>query len=275
VKDFGESETLRGSPGWPLWAKIVVPFVGVIAAIVVIGLFIARDDSKNTTITDLIADRLEASEESASNDASATTTPPQPTAPPATSSDPATSTSGPPTETNSYLQVLQSLVVTEERPAGYDRDLFRHWVDTDGDGCDARREVLIEESLDPVTVGSGCSLTGGRWLSIYDGVETSDPSKFDVDHMVPLSEAWRSGAVDWNPDTRRAFANDLTDRGTLIAVSASSNRSKGDRDPANWMPPNQGIHCWYAQTWVTVKATWGLTVDAAEQSALTGILTNC
>ena len=62
------------------------------------------------------------------------------------------------------------LPVASEVRSGYDRDLFPHWVDADGDGCDTRREVLISEADDPVTVGSGCSLSGGRWYSYYDAV---------------------------------------------------------------------------------------------------------
>ncbi|MCS5689596.1 MAG: HNH endonuclease family protein, partial [Acidimicrobiales bacterium] len=107
----------------------------------------------------------------------------------------------------------------------------------DGDGCDTRREVLIEESIEPVTETIGCSLQGGRWYSAFDGVETDDPSTFDVDHMVPLKEAWDSGAWAWDAARRQAFANDTTLADALIAVSASSNRSKGSKDPAEWMPP--------------------------------------
>ena len=87
--------------------------------------------------------------------------------------------------------------------------------------------ALIEESRTPVTVGSGCSITGGgSWYSAFDGTETMDPSKFDVDHMVPLKEAWDSGAWEWDPERRQAFANDMSIPESLIAVSASSNRSK-------------------------------------------------
>lgn len=77
---------------------------------------------------------------------------------------------------------------------GYDRALFPHWIDADGDGCDTRREVLIAEAVEPPSIGAGCYLTGGRWLSLYGGIETTDPGTFDLDHVVALAEAWDSGA---------------------------------------------------------------------------------
>ena len=170
---------------------------------------------------------------------------------------------------------LDGLRVEAEHVGGYDRDLFRHWIDADRDGCDTRREVLIVESTTPVQVGSGCSITGGTWFSAYDGVTTTDASSFDIDHMIPLKEAWDSGAHAWTADRRQAFANDLALAESLIAVSASSNRSKSDRDPAEWMPPRTGYHCTYVISWITVKKEWDLSVDRAEHQKLEQVLANC
>lgn len=158
---------------------------------------------------------------------------------------------------------------------GYDRDLFADWYDADRNGCNTRKEVLIAESLDPVQIGSGCTITGGRWFSIYDNVETTDSSKFYIDHMVPLSEAWGSGAWNWNADQRKHFANDLDQPFFLIAVTASSNRSKSDRDPAEWMPPNSGYHCEYVRVWIEIKRAWDLSVDQAEHNYLAQKLASC
>ena len=174
-----------------------------------------------------------------------------------------------------FAVMLAGLEVADEISSGYNRDLFKHWIDADGDGCDTRREVLIEESLTTVTVGSGCSLEGGTWVSAYDGEETSNPSDFDVDHFVPLSEAWASGANEWNSDTRERFANDLDYSLALIAVSDSSNRSKSDSDPAEWMPPNANYKCEYVFAWVNVKFRWGLSIDAAEKAALEKVWGSC
>ena len=167
------------------------------------------------------------------------------------------------------------LRIEPEHVGGYDRDLFADWYDADRDGCNTRKEVLIAESLDPVQIGSGCSISGGRWFSIYDNVETTDSSKFDIDHMVPLSEAWDSGAWNWNADQRKHFANDLDQPFFLIAVTASSNRSKSDRDPAQWMPPNASYHCTYVRIWIEIKRAWDLSVDQAEHDYLARKLASC
>ena len=167
------------------------------------------------------------------------------------------------------------LRIEPEFVGGYDRDLFADWYDADRNGCNTRKEVLIAESLDPVQIGARCAITGGRWFSIYDNVETTDSSSFDIDHMVPLSEAWDSGAWNWNADQRKHFANDLDQPFFLIAVTASSNRSKSDRDPAEWMPPNSGYHCEYVRIWIEIKRAWDLSVDQAEHNYLAQKLASC
>ena len=174
-----------------------------------------------------------------------------------------------------FEELIAQLKVAEEVSSGYDRNLFNHWIDADKDGCDSRREVLIEESLTPVTVGSGCSLSGGSWFSAYDTRSTTDPSTFDIDHMVPLKEAWDSGAHAWDSKTREAFANDLGFPQSLIAVSASSNRSKSDRDLADWLPTNSEYVCEYIYSWVQVKIRWSLTADSREISALKSNSDDC
>nr|WP_291837480.1 HNH endonuclease family protein [Candidatus Microthrix sp.] len=92
-------------------------------------------------------------------------------------------------------------------------------------------------------------LPGGGWLSEYEGYSTPDESELDIDHLVPLAEAWRSGASRWDPARRAAFANDLDAPQTLIAVTAATNRSKSDSDPSDWQPPNTSYWCTYASDW--------------------------
>jgi len=178
-------------------------------------------------------------------------------------------------ESSELSNLLVSLVIEPESPEPYDRSLFRHWIDADGDGCNARREVLIAEAIEAPTIGDRCDLIGGLWYSAFDGVTSDDDSSFDVDHMVPLSEAWDSGANEWSSDRRRAFANDLDLPQALIAVSASSNRSKGDKDPADWLPPLQSYRCQYVEDWVRVKVKWELSVDQREFSAIRSLLATC
>jgi DNA uptake protein ComE-like DNA-binding protein len=180
-----------------------------------------------------------------------------------------------PVSASSFDALIAQLKVEPEFIGGYDRALFRHWIDESGNGCDTRREVLIQESLTPVTISSGCVISGGSWFSNFDGITTTDASSFDIDHFVPLSEAWRSGAHAWSSTTRRSFANDLGYEHSLIAVSASSNRSKGDKDPASWLPPRTSYHCEYIYKWVNVKIRWSLSVDPTEHSKIKSIASNC
>ena len=164
------------------------------------------------------------------------------------------------------------LRVAREVRRGYDRDLFVHWI-SQGDGCDTRDRVLIGEARRDPAVSPDCALTGGRWFSYYDGVSTSDPATLDIDHMVPLAEAWDSGARHWSAGRRQRYANDLGDRRSLVAVTAASNRSKSDQDPREWLPDR--ARCRYLAEWVAVKLRWSLTVDRAEQRVLTRRVGSC
>lgn len=169
-----------------------------------------------------------------------------------------------------FRAAVEKLPVAAETRTGYDRDKFRHWLDADGDCQDTRDEVLDAESLVEV---SGCDITSGQWRSYYDGETTEDPSGFDIDHLVPLAEAWDSGARRWRAGTRTRFANDLGDRRSLVAVSAHANRSKADRDPPQWMP--ELARCKYLRQWVAVKLRWQLKVDRTEKRFLTEQAATC
>lgn len=179
-----------------------------------------------------------------------------------------------PRKSTNAAKVLKSLATKSEQGSGYSRSKFSHW--SSKNGCDTRARVLKSESRGPVSTTSSCTVISGNWFSKYDGVTTTNPSEFDIDHMVPLAEAWGSGAKKWNAATRKAFANDTGYGGSLIAVTASTNRSKSDRDPAEWMPPNAGYRCTYAKTWIATKYRWKLSVDRAERRALNRVLsTEC
>jgi septal ring-binding cell division protein DamX len=166
-------------------------------------------------------------------------------------------------------------VSAESAQQSYNRALFKHWVDANKDGCDTRAEVLISESRKKVTRQGKCTITSGDWLSIYDNAVIKVATKLDVDHLVPLAEAWRSGASTWTPASREAFANDLSISYALVAVSASSNRSKGDQDPANWLPKYSARVCEYIGSWIAVKYRWDLSIDPGEQVALSSKLVSC
>ncbi|MFI9833775.1 HNH endonuclease family protein [Streptomyces sp. NPDC051913] len=172
-------------------------------------------------------------------------------------------------------EALAALPVQDEDRTGYERTKFRHWIDADRDGCTTRAEVLLDEAVTAPEQGPNCALTGGSWYSPYDDTYFTAARALDIDHLVPLAEAWDSGASAWTSAERQAYANDLDDPRALIAVSATSNRSKADQDPATWQPPAAGYHCTYATDWITIKTRWGLAIDTAEQAELTDILSEC
>jgi hypothetical protein len=168
-------------------------------------------------------------------------------------------------------QLAKLTVAKAGSMAGYSREKFPHWRDT-GANCDVRDSVLKRDGKNVKL--SGCNVVAGTWTSLYDGKVLNSPTKVDIDHMVPLANAWRSGAAKWTTDKRSDFANDLDDP-QLIAVSAGSNRSKGDQDPSTWKPTESSSWCEYAQDWIEVKTTWKLTVTDKEKSALADMLEKC
>ena len=197
---------------------------------------------------------------------SATPTVREPAAPPA-GAEPAAPQ---PQRPDGWRAALAQLRVAEPSSRdGYDRDRFGGWIDADADRCDTRCEVLLREfrrDLDDLPVGG--------WLSVYDGVRTAESSELDVDHTVALAEAWISGADRWDDARRREFANDLSP-GALRAVTASVNRSKSDRDPAEWQPPDRSSWCTFATDWVSTKLRWDLSADPREFTTLTTMLESC
>ncbi|MGW3312100.1 HNH endonuclease family protein [Streptomyces sp. NPDC001073] len=170
---------------------------------------------------------------------------------------------------------LAALPVQDESRNGYERTKFKHWTDADKDGCNTRAEVLKAEAVTAPVQGPNCTLSGGSWYSPYDDRYLDSASKLDVDHLVPLAEAWDSGASQWTAKERELYANDLDDARDLIAVSAASNRSKADKDPSEWLPPYAGYRCQYVTDWIADKTRWGLSIDPAERDALTQQLSDC
>ncbi|MFJ6851967.1 HNH endonuclease family protein [Streptomyces sp. NPDC091271] len=166
----------------------------------------------------------------------------------------------------------QLTVSTEGSSSGYSRDKFPHWITQSG-ACNTR-EVVLKRDGTGVVQDSACAATGGSWYSEYDGATWTAASDLDIDHMVPLAEAWRSGASGWTNAERQSFANDLT-RPQLIAVTDNVNQSKSDQDPGEWLPSRTTYRCTYARAWVHVKHYYDLTVDSTEKSALQSVLNGC
>ncbi|MFG3344070.1 HNH endonuclease family protein [Streptomyces sp. NPDC048018] len=168
---------------------------------------------------------------------------------------------------------LAGLRVAPPRPmSGYSRDRFPHWTEQ-GENCNTR-EAVLERDGEDVRRDGECRAVSGTWVSVYDGRTVTKASGLDIDHMVPLANAWRSGADGWTQERRKAFANDLT-HPQLLAVSAVTNRSKGDQGPDEWRPPSRTYWCTYARAWTSVKSTYGLSVTFAEKAELVRMLDTC
>jgi Protein of unknown function (DUF1524) len=163
-------------------------------------------------------------------------------------------------------------VATQGSMSGYSRDKFPHWITISGT-CDTRETVLKRDGTSVVT-SSACAATSGTWRSPYDGATWTAASDVDIDHIVPLAEAWRSGASAWTTARRQSFANDLT-RPQLMAVTDNVNQSKGDQDPSTWQPSVTSYRCTYARMWIRVKYYYGLTLQSSEKTALQTMLNNC
>jgi len=155
---------------------------------------------------------------------------------------------------------------------GYSRDLFPHWITISGT-CNTRETVLKRDGTNVVT-NSACASTSGSWKSPYDGATWTAASDVDIDHMVPLSNAWKSGAAAWTTAQRQAYANDLTNP-QLLAVTDNVNQAKSDSGPEDWKPPLSSYYCTYASAWVKVKSVYKLTITSAEKTALTSMLATC
>jgi len=167
------------------------------------------------------------------------------------------------------LTALDCVPIAAEHIGGYDRKLFKHWIDADHDGKNTRAEVLIAESLVSVHFSStGKTVSTGKWLSLYDGETWTRASDVDIDHVVALGEAWRSGAWKWSAARRQSYANDLGVAWTLRAVTDNVNQEKSDDDPTNWLPPLESATCTYLTDWVAVKIRWKLTIDAEERQSI-------
>jgi hypothetical protein len=171
-------------------------------------------------------------------------------------------------------------VVPAASMAGYSREQFSHWRDASTFGwpvapsnsCDARQSALYRDGFD-VAVSSTCTPTSGYWVDPYTGSRIVSSRSVDIDHMVPLANAWRSGANVWTKAQRTAYANAPL---VLVASGASANRSKGDKGPEAWKPPLKSSHCLYARRWVQVKSTYTLALTSEqERTALRAMLATC
>ncbi|GAA1845059.1 HNH endonuclease family protein [Agromyces salentinus] len=177
---------------------------------------------------------------------------------------------------------LEALVVAEGNPSSrYDRDLFGEaWLDVDGNGCDTRNDVLKRDLADVryradsadcvVRTGTLTDPYTNTVISFVRGPDTSEAVQ--IDHVVPLSYAWRHGASEWTADVREAFANDTAN---LIAVDGPTNQSKQDSGPAEWMPPSADFACTYVDRFAAVLVAYGLTIAPEDLDAIRRVEAGC
>jgi hypothetical protein len=168
-------------------------------------------------------------------------------------------------------------IAPQSHESGYNRDAdFGGWIDQNG--CqDTRAVLLIRASLAPVTFTSSshCTVNTGRWTDPWSGVVATVAHAFQIDHTVPLNNAWVSGAWSWSHAQRVAYANDLADTDHLVAINASENESKGADGPDQWRPPSRDSWCRYALVWDRIKAKWHLSVTRTEWAALVEMAATC
>jgi hypothetical protein len=182
---------------------------------------------------------------------------------------------------------LDSIEVKGRAPkTGYERSLFGDaWTDdvtvADGrNGCDTRNDILRRDLVDVVFKpgSNGCAVMSGTLNDPYTGTSFAfqrgpgSSAEVQIDHMVSLSDAWQTGAQQWDEFTRRNFANDPRN---LQATLGWVNQQKGDGDAATWLPPNNAYRCAFVSRIVDVKAGYRLWVTPAERDAIARVLAGC
>jgi len=137
-----------------------------------------------------------------------------------------------------------------------------------------RHEMLIVSSLAPIAFKSAknCTVVKGNWFGVYTGKTFTNASDVDIDHIVPLAHAHRSGAASWSREEKRVFANDIEN---LLVVDDSANQAKSDKAPQDWLPPRRDYWYEYGRKWEHVKNKYGLKFSDSERQALLLLARNC
>lgn len=167
-----------------------------------------------------------------------------------------------------YLLLIMTIIIASD----YDRNTWGTWSDDDKDGVNVRTEVLIKESNPEKLVIKDNKVISGEWVCPYTGKVITDPTKVDIDHTVPLYEAYVSGGDNWGKELKKRYFNYTKRDYHLIVTSISANRSKGSKDPSQWMPKYNG--CEYLFKWITIKSEWNLTMDSLEREFIYNYIDN-
>lgn len=168
------------------------------------------------------------------------------------------------------------LTISDAAAPGYDRDLFGPaWADVDHNGCNQREDTIMRDTGASRTTRKGvcrADMTGHPYRDPYTGITLTAPADIQIDHVVALADAWRSGAAAWTPEQRKAYANDLA---VLLAVQAKANEDKSDKGPDQWLPPDPADRCVYARQYVAIKIKYKLTVTTSARKALDTLAATC
>lgn len=152
---------------------------------------------------------------------------------------------------------------------------FGAWITDrrDGNCYNTRAKVLIRDSSVPVDFReNGCSVTSGKWADPYEGRDYTDAAEIQIDHFVPLKNAYISGAYKWNRNKRCLYANFLGNDFHLLAVYGKENMRKSDRTPEGYMPPNAAYRCQYLEQWLKVKFIWSLGLTPPEKETVLNLI---
>lgn len=161
----------------------------------------------------------------------------------------------------------------------YDRQLqFGRWVnDPHDETCyNTRAKVLVRDSVKAVVFkeNNNCVVDQGKWKDAYTNQTFALASDIQIDHFVPLKNAYISGAYKWSFRARCLYANYLGYDFHLVSVSGIENLKKSDKSPDKYMPPNSNYACNYVRNWLTVKLLWGLSMTVSEANAIRQIMTD-
>ncbi len=171
------------------------------------------------------------------------------------------------------LLLLSSPIFATAIP-NYDRSEWNHWIDSDNDCQDTRHELLLRESLEPVTfrTTSQCRVITGKWYGQYLGVFFTESSDLDLDHIIPLKWAHDHGGWRWSAEEKQSFSNDYQN---LILVDDGRNQSKGAKGPGEWMPDNSAYHCMYVFRWAYLIDKYNLSGNQVDKDRISEVARKC
>ncbi|MCK5074314.1 MAG: HNH endonuclease [Bacteriovoracaceae bacterium] len=158
--------------------------------------------------------------------------------------------------------------------ARYNRKLYRHWIDKDGDCQNERAETLIRHNIGQLKFKTKkqCMVIGGKWIDNYSGKIFTKANELDIDHVVTLKHAHKMGANNWNKKQKMEFANDPDN---LLPVWKKLNRQKGAKGPTKWLPPNKSFHCTYFKKWNEIKSKYKLKQAKREIASISELSKSC